>query len=246
MILIKSILHAIQKTLYKQEKGNFPMAYPDPLLTQREHVHPASQDQAHTTKERGSLVVICGSMFSGKTEELIRIISRLVRSGKHKIATFKHGLDKQRSLHGADGNTNLTSRNGSYISCVATDNTAEIKQLVDFDNTEIIAIDEIQFFDKDAIVALINQFIKQGKKVIVSGLDLDFRSEPFSVMAHLLALADNVIKLTAICAVCGADTYCISQRLVNGKPAHYNDPMILIGSQEYEARCRKCHVVRKD
>lgn len=246
MILIKSILHAIQKTFHKTEKGAFPMAYPDPLLTQREHVYSASEDQTHTTKERGSLVVICGSMFSGKTEELIRIISRLVRSGKHKIATFKHGLDKQRTLHDADNNTNLTSRNGSHISCIATDNPEEIKQLVSFENAEVIAIDEIQFFEKSAILSLINQFIKQGKKVIVSGLDLDFKSEPFSVVADLLALADNVIKLTAICSVCGADTYCISQRLVNGKPAHYNDPMILIGSQEYEARCRKCHVIRKD
>ncbi len=115
-------------------------------------------------------------------------------------------------------------------------------------NPMIVAIDEVNFFveEQEEFIVLIQSLVENGKKVIVSGLDLNFRAEPFSPMPELLAFADTVTKLTAICSQCGNDVFCITQRLIDGKPAHYNDPLIIVGATQYEPRCRKCHIILKD
>jgi len=112
-------------------------------------------------------------------------------------------------------------------------------------DTEVIAIDEAQFYDED-IVLVCQKLADQGKRVIIAGLDQDFRGEPFGPIPKLLAVSEYVDKLHAICMVCG-NTASRTQRLVNGQPAKYSDPTILIGAKEsYEARCRKCHAVPKE
>lgn len=198
-------------------------------------------------KPRGSLIIICGSMCSGKTEEIIRIISRQMIVHKNNVQTFKPLIDtrvlktnKKNPAHF------ITSRNGSFLPCVGVNNVEEIGEYLEKNKIATIAIDEAHFFDKDEIIPFVKEIIKKGKKVVLSGLDLDFRGEPFGAMGELLAYADSVIKLTAICTECGKDRYCLTQRTINGKPAHYNDPIIMVGENEYEPRCRNCHILRTD
>jgi len=186
--------------------------------------------------QKGCLEVICGSMFSGKSEELIR---RLRRSeiAKKNVVTFKHSLDDRKAIEF------VVSHCGNKLKAYATAQISEIEKLV-FDNTDIIGIDEVQFYDK-SIVNLICKFLDAGKKVIVAGLDLDFRGVPFGVMPVLLAIADNVTKLKAICMECGKDAQ-FTQRLVDGKAAKFDDPIILVGAEEcYQARCRGCFDIDK-
>jgi len=181
--------------------------------------------------KKGSLEVICGSMFSGKTEELIRRLRRAQYARKN-IVSFKHSLDKRREIE------YVASHDGSKLAAIATDNSEIIRQFVT-PSTDIVGIDEVQFFSAE-IVDLILELVNKGKTVIVAGLDLDFRGVPFSCMPTLLALADSVTKLKAICMRCGKEAQ-HSQRLINHKPANFNDPIVLIGAQEcYEARCREC------
>jgi thymidine kinase len=196
----------------------------------------------------GSLTVICGSMCSGKSEEIIRLVGRFILAGFDVLA-FKPAIDNRKLLHlDQDPLTYIPSRNGSWVECIPARNSQEITNVVAHSNASIIAIDEVHFFtqESESFIELICNLIKSGKKVILAGLDLNFRGEPFGPMPALLAYADNVIKLNAICSVCGSDTYCITQRLVDGKPAHYNDPLIVVGSTQYEPRCRKCHIILKD
>lgn len=185
--------------------------------------------------KKGSLEIICGSMFSGKTEELMR---RLKRSefAKQDVLTIKHKIDNR------SGYTCISSHNGNKREAHSIENSEEslskILELVD-EKITVIGIDEIQFFPKE-IIGVICELVKKGKKVIAAGLDLDFRGEPFGIMPTLLAIADNITKLHAICIQCGDDAS-ISQRIVDGKPAKYNDPIIMVGASEhYEARCRGC------
>ncbi len=183
---------------------------------------------------RGTLEVICGSMFSGKSEELIR---RLKRSeiAKRNVIAFKHSLDNRKSVH------DLTSHNGARIRAFAIDDPLKINKSVTND-TEVIGIDEVQFFHS-SIISIIMDLVEQGKHVIVSGLDLDFRGVPFGCMPGLLAIADNITKLKAICIKCGKDAH-HTQRLVDGKPAKASDPIIVIGAEEcYQARCRDCFII---
>lgn len=205
-------------------------------------------EMAHSeTKQIGTLIVICGSMCCGKTEELIRIVSRQIIADKSKVQTFKPVLDT-RKLKNNDKDPSLfvTSRNGSSIGCIAVQNTDDMRAYIQEHNISIIAVDEAQFFEKHEFITFVHDMVDLGKKVIIAGLDLDFRAEPFGPMGDLLAYADNVIKLTAICKKCGQDTYCISQRLINNEPAHYNDPIVMVGENQYEPRCRKCYIIRKD
>lgn len=182
----------------------------------------------------GSLEVVCGSMFSGKSEELIRRIKR-AEIAKQNVLAFKHSLDDRKTTE------YVISHNGNKIKAFALQDHKEIKQLVT-DSIEVVAIDEIQFFDKE-IISIVCQLIEAGKRVIVAGLDLDFRGIPFGPMPVLMAIADNVTKLKAICLECGNDAQ-FSQRLVNGVPAKFDDPIILVGAQEcYQARCRSCFVI---
>jgi thymidine kinase len=186
--------------------------------------------------KQGYLEVICGSMFSGKTEELIRRLRRS-KYARKAVVSFKHSLDKRREIE------YVASHDGNKLSAIATDNVKLIRQLVT-PETEVIGIDEVQFFSTE-IVDIIMTFINEGKRVIVSGLDLDFRGIPFSCIPTLLAIADSVTKLKAICMRCGKEAH-HSQRLVNHKPAKFNDPIIMIGAEEcYEARCRDCYEIDK-
>lgn len=183
----------------------------------------------------GHIEVICGSMFCGKTEELIRRIRRAIIA-KQKVQVFKHHLDDRYG-----GVTKLSSHAGQQIEAQHISHSSELLAQVARDTT-IVAIDEVQFFDA-AIVDVVEQLAGSNVRVIVAGLDLDFRGEPFGTLPQLLCRAESVTKLSAICVVCG-DFATRTQRLVNGQPAHYDDPVILVGAEEsYEARCRKHHVV---
>lgn len=183
----------------------------------------------------GHVELICGSMFSGKTEELLRRIRR-AEIARRRIQIFKPRLDNRYGLE------RVASHNGVARSdAVVVENAEEILGLV-HPETEVVAIDEIQFFDW-TIADVCSALADRGKRVIAAGLDQDFRGEPFGPMPLLMALAEEVDKLHAICVICGASAS-RTQRLIDGRPARYDDPVILVGgSESYEARCRACHDV---
>lgn len=185
----------------------------------------------------GSVEVITGSMFCGKTDEMIRRLRRAIIARK-KVQVFKHAFDDRYD------ETKVVSHAGTALDAIPVASTAEIRARLEPDTT-VVGIDEAQFLD-DGIVALVNELAERGVRVIVGGLDTDFRAEPFGPMPHLIAQAEMVDKLQAICMVCG-EPASRTQRLVNGQPAHYNDPVVIVGAAEmYEARCRECHVVRRE
>jgi thymidine kinase len=182
----------------------------------------------------GSLEVVCGSMFSGKTEELIRRVKR-AQIARQKVQVFKPAIDTRYSTE------EVASHDGVRANAIPVYSAAEIAEQLEHDTT-VVAIDEVQFFDQ-AVVVLCENLAERGIRVIVAGLDQDFRSAPFGPMPELMARAEHVDKLQAICVVCGAAAS-RTQRLIDGCPAAYSDPIILVGAQEtYEARCRRCHVV---
>ncbi|HHW57434.1 MAG TPA: thymidine kinase [Clostridia bacterium] len=184
--------------------------------------------------DHGFIEVIVGPMFSGKSEELIRRIKR-AQIAKQKVQVFKPAIDDRYSLD------KVVSHNGANISAITVIKASEIIELLEED-TEVVAIDEIQFFDH-SIVDVVREIADLGKRVICAGLDMDFRGEPFGPTPDIMAIAESVDKLTAICVKCG-NPATRTQRLINGKPAKYDDPIILVGAHEtYEARCRKCHEV---
>lgn len=183
----------------------------------------------------GWLEVISGCMFAGKTEELIRRIN-VLSYAKKNIKVFKPAIDNRYS------NTKVVSHAGSSVDSIVVAKARDILTHVD-ESVDVVAIDEVQFFDKD-IVAVCDQLANDGKRVMVAGLDMDFRGEPFNVMPILITSAEFVTKLTAVCTTCGAPAT-RTQRLVNGEAASYHDPIILVGASEsYEARCRHCHLVK--
>lgn len=182
----------------------------------------------------GSIEVVCGSMFSGKTDELIR---RLVRAtiAKQKVQVFKPAIDVRYAVE------KVTSHTGSNFDAVPVERAADIHARLDGDTT-VVGIDEAQFFDSQ-IVQVAQELAERGIRVIVAGLDMDFRGEPFGPMPTLMSMAERVDKLHAICMVCGSEAS-RTQRLVNGNPAHYDDPIVIVGASEmYEARCREHHQV---
>ena len=185
----------------------------------------------------GRVEVICGSMFSGKTEELIRRLRR-ARIARQKVQVFKPTLDNRYT------GEKITSHNGQGLNAMAVDAAAHILEHVKPDTT-VVGIDEAQFFDDDLPV-VVDELASRGIRVVLAGLDMDFRAEPFGVMPVLMARAEEVTKLRAICIVCG-EPASRTQRLVNGRPARYGDPVIMVGASEvYEARCREHHVVPRD
>ena len=185
----------------------------------------------------GRVEVICGSMFCGKTEELIRRVRRAIIA-KQTVKTFKPSLDNRYSVQ------HVSSHNGQAIDGISVEKSTEILELVS-DDTTVVAIDEAQFFDME-LLSVVEKLADKGVRVILAGLDLDFRGEPFGPMPQLLCRAEEVTKLHAICVECGENAS-RTQRLVNGKPANYDDPIILVGAQEsYEARCREHHLVPKE
>ncbi len=188
----------------------------------------------HETCDGGSIEVISGSMFSGKSEELIRRIRR-VQIARKKVEIFKPIIDNR--YHSRF----IYSHNGNKVEAKCVRDIKEISNKIQ-DDIDVVAIDEVQFFDEE-IIRVVQLLADEGKRVIIAGLDQDFRGEPFGPMPQLLAIAEYVDKLYAICMVCGRPAT-RTQRLVNGKPADYNDPIILIGAKEsYEARCRQHHQV---
>lgn len=173
-------------------------------------------------------------MFCGKTEELIRRSRRAVIA-KQELQVFKPNLDNRYSIE------HVTSHNGLNIEAQPINNSHEILANL-APATTVIAVDEVQFFDH-GIVEIVQQLAERGLRVILAGLDTDFRGEPFGPMPQLMSIAEDVTKLHAICVVCGEDAS-RTQRLVNGSPANYYDPVILVGAHEaYEARCRLHHKV---
>lgn len=182
----------------------------------------------------GWVEVISGCMFAGKTEELIRRI-KVLEFAKKKIKVFKPRIDNRYS------DTYVVSHAGSKVESIVIDKAIEILDHVD-SSVDVVAIDEVQFLDED-ICEVCDILAKEGKRVMVAGLDMDFRGEPFGMMPKLITEAEFVTKLTAVCNKCGAPAT-RTQRLVNGKSASYDDPLVLIGASEaYEARCRHCHEV---
>lgn len=182
----------------------------------------------------GYVEVIAGCMFAGKTEELIRRINTLKYANK-EILVFRIKMDTRYS------ETAIVSHSGTRVDAISIDKAHEILDHVT-ESTDVVAVDEVQFFDEE-IVKVCDYLAKRGIRVMVAGLDMDFRGEPFGVIPTLMTTAEFVTKLTAVCTVCGAPAT-RSQRLVNGLPAKYDDPIVMVGaSEDYEARCRHDHIV---
>ena len=182
----------------------------------------------------GWVEVICGCMFAGKTEELIRRIKTL-QYGKKKIKVFKPRIDNRYAID------EIASHSGYKVSCICIDEANDILNYLEEDD-EVICVDEVQFLSKD-IVSISEALADRGIRVILAGLDRDFRGLSFGAMSDLLIHAEFVTKLNAICSVCGAPAT-RTQRIINGRPADYDDPIILVSAAEkYEARCRFCHQV---
>lgn len=184
---------------------------------------------------RGWVELVCGSMFSGKTEELLRRVRR-AEIARKKVQMFKPLVDNRYGLQRVASHTG-TSREDVIV----VDSADELLSKVD-DDTDVIAIDEIQFFDWK-IADICNILADRGKQVIAAGLDQDFRGDPFGPMPLVMALAERLDKLHAICISCGG-LASRTQRLIDGKPSQYDAPVIQVGgSESYEARCRMCHDV---
>ena len=183
----------------------------------------------------GWIEVICGPMFAGKSEELIRRIKR-IEYAKKKIIVFKPLIDNRYS------EDEVVSHNKRKTKCYNLAHSQDAYKYIT-DDTYAVAFDEIQFMD-EGILQVCEDLANKGIRVICAGLDNDFKGEPFSIMPQLLCMAEDVTKLTAICNVCGSNAT-RTQRIVNGVPAAYDDPIIIVGASEaYEPRCRHCHEVR--
>ncbi|MES2179044.1 MAG: thymidine kinase [Gemmatimonadota bacterium] len=187
----------------------------------------------------GWIEVICGVMFSGKSEELIRRVRRALIA-KKQVQVFKSHLDARYA-----GLYHVSSHDGRTVEAVPVDSPEQIVRLL-VPETQVVAIDEAQFLPP-SIVALSTALAASGRRVILAGADTDFRGEPFGPMPQLLAVAEQVDKLHAICVRCG-NPASRNQRLIDGQPARYDSPTIMVGGDDsYEARCRSCHSVpRKD
>ena len=187
-------------------------------------------------KKKGWIEVIAGPMFAGKSEELLRRIRRLDYA-KQKYVVFKPAIDTRY----AKGE--LVSHIKNKSKAIPIRKANEIYKHISY-NTDVVIVDEAQFLDIE-LVDICEKLANEGRRVIIAGLDMDFRGEPFDVMGQLLSKAEDVTKLTAICMKCGAPAT-RSQRIINGKPAKYDDPIVVVGAEEaYEPRCRHCHEVRK-
>jgi thymidine kinase len=184
----------------------------------------------------GYIEVVIGPMYSGKSEELIRRLKR-AKIAKQNVLVFKPKIDNRYSKE------DVVSHSGNAIEAVPITSSSEIYNYID-DETQVVGIDEVQFFD-DEIVDVAISLADKGIRVIAAGLDMDFKGEPFGPTPRLLSVAEFVDKIQAICSVCGQPAT-RSQRLIDGSPAKYDDAIIKVGAVEsYEARCRKCHIVGK-
>lgn len=185
----------------------------------------------------GYIEVVIGPMYSGKSEELIRRIKR-AKIAKQNIVVFKPKIDDRYSKE------DVVSHSGDSVNAIPINSAKEIYDFID-SKTQVVGIDEVQFFDEQ-IIEIAVDLADKGIRVIAAGLDMDFKGEPFGPTPKLLCVSEFVDKIQAICSVCGQPAT-RSQRLINGDPARYDDPIIQVGAVEsYEARCRKCHVVYID
>ena len=185
----------------------------------------------------GWIECICGSMFSGKSEELLRRIKRGVIA-KQKVLLFKPSIDNRYEEN------MVSTHNGNSYESVNIDKAEQIYDYIIDKKYDIIGIDEVQFFD-EKIVEVINKLADDGIRVIVAGLDMDFKAEPFHPMPEIMAVSEMVTKLHAVCNKCGKEAS-RSQWLIDGEPARYDDPIVVIGASEsYEARCRHCHEIKR-
>jgi len=192
----------------------------------------------HLPHHQGWIEVVVGPMFSGKSEELIRRIKRALIA-RQRVLVFKPQMDNR--YHATD----VYSHDGRRAEAVAVRDSVELRARLSDPLPDVVAVDEAQFFD-EGLVKLVLELADKGVRVICAGLDMDFRGEPFGIMPQLLAHAEYVQKLHAVCPVCGGPAT-RTQRFVNGKPARYDDPVILVGASEaYEPRCRKCHLVAEE
>ncbi len=190
--------------------------------------------------QKGSLEAICGPMFSGKSEELIRRLKRVQISGKNFLL-LKPSIDNRYDV------SHVVSHDQRKLEAIVTgtdkDAIIEIENLVNARQPEVIAFDEGNFYDV-YLIEVISKWVSEGRRVIVAGLDTNFRGEPFGPMGEILARADYVDKIKAICIKCKSREAVMTQRLINGQPARYSDPTIVVGASEmYEARCRACHEI---
>ena len=185
----------------------------------------------------GYIEAVIGPMYSGKSEELIRRLKR-AKIAKQNVVVFKPKIDDRYSKE------DVVSHSGESIDAIPINKANEIYDYID-NKVQVVGIDEVQFFDEE-VVSVAVDLANKGIRVIAAGLDMDFKGEPFGPTPKLLAIAEFVDKIQAVCSVCGQPAT-RSQRLINGKPARYNDPIIQVGAVEsYEARCRKCHVVYRE
>lgn len=190
--------------------------------------------------ERGEIKVIAAPMFAGKSSRVIAEVDRYWRA-RMKVKVFKHPLDDRYS-----GVSQINSHDGRSVACDANSDLKYIYESVLAEDADVVIIDEAQFYigSDELFVALVEQLASDGRIVILAGLELDFRGEGFGPMPQLLAHADKVEKLTAVCVNCGSLDANRTQRIINGVPARYDDPIVLVGAEEaYEARCAKCHTV---
>ncbi len=187
----------------------------------------------------GRIEVVAGVMFSGKSEELIRRVRRALIA-RHRVRVFKSHLDAR-----YEGIYRVSSHTGVAVDAVPIDRSEEILRAIgEPENVDVVAVDETQFLDA-GILDVATHLADQGVRVILAGTDTDFRGEPFGLMGPLMAIAEEVTKLQAICVVCG-DLASRNQRLVDGKPAPWNMPVVLVGgSESYEARCRRCFQISR-
>jgi len=190
------------------------------------------------TSSGGWIEVIAGVMFSGKSEELMRRVRRATIARK-RVQVFKSHLDDRYA-----GLYNVSSHDGRDLAAVPVDSASQIAQQLD-STAQVVAVDEVQFLDA-GIISLATALAERGRRVILAGIDTDFRGEPFGAMPQLMAVAEAVTKLHAICVLCG-NPASRNQRLIDGKPARWDSPTIMVGAaQSYEARCRACHRVVRD
>ncbi len=187
----------------------------------------------------GKLEVVCGSMFSGKTEELMHRLRR-AEYAKKNVVTIKHKIDNRKSYACIVSHDGQQRKAYPVTSC--TEGLETLKKLASDHTADVVGIDEIQFFPEETI-PIIQQLVDEGTRVIVAGLDVDYRGEPFGIVPYLMAIADEVTKKRAICMGCGEEAN-HTQRLIDGEPASYHDETILVGGDEcYEARCRNCFAI---
>lgn len=188
---------------------------------------------------RGKIEVTAGPMFAGKSSFIITWAERWKRAGA-SIYIVKHPLDTR-----YEGVSKISSHDGRSVECEALANPMDIFKRVEELDPLVVIIDEVQFYIdcQEILVEMVRHFANEGRIVMLAGLNMDFKGEPFGPMPILMAVADQVNNLTAVCSVCGADA-AFTQRLINGEPAPADSELVVIGAEEaYTARCRSCHEV---